>query len=224
MKTRIKICGITNIEDAVTAVEAGADALGFVFANSPRRISPSQVREIISALPPFLVTVGVFVDSPKEEIERVCAVSGINVVQLHGHESQEFIDSLSKPVTKVFRVKDNSNVKSLLADYRLRHFLLDTYDENNLGGTGKSFNWTIAQIASAFGRVILSGGLNPENIRQALTVAKPYAVDVSSGVELSPGVKDKLKIQQFINEVRQWDSQITQDTLVNTADDMSPRQ
>ncbi len=202
--TRIKICGITNRRDALAAVELGADALGFVFADSPRRISPVVAREIVLALPPFISRVGVFVNENKETVKGILNYCMLNALQFHGEEDNEYLGSFSCPVIKAFRVKDNSTLDRIRA-YGRPHFLLDAYDTSLRGGTGKSFDWSVAREAAKLGKVILSGGLNYANVRTALDSVRPYAVDVSSSVEYSAGKKDREKLRTFIQEVRSWD-------------------
>src|SRR3989339_1366598 len=195
---RVKICGITNNEDAHAAVEYGADALGFVFAKSPRQITKEQARDIIAELPPFVSPVGVFVDEKADKIKEVCDFGGIHTVQLHGSESPLYLNDLEGyTLIKAFRVKEEDDLKPL-ANYRPHAFLLDSYVKGSPGGTGVPFKWEIARQAHKYGAIILSGGLTPENVREAIRVVKPYAVDVSSGVESSPGKKDMLLVKRFI--------------------------
>ncbi len=204
--TWIKICGITNQADAMLASEAGADALGFVFAESPRKVSPELAKKIIQSLPPFVTKVGVFVN---EEIDRVSEIHdhcGLNYVQLHGDEDQSYMSSLSLPTIKAFRVRDRQ-ILDEIPKFRVGYFLLDAYDPVHPGGTGRSFDWDIAERANGLGQLILCGGLNPTNVREALETVRPHGVDVSSGVEMKPGVKDPIKVERFIDEVREWDSQ-----------------
>lgn len=199
---KAKICGIKNIDDALTAVNYGADALGFIFAESPRKMTPEAVREIIRQLPPFVTTVGVFVDSPAEAVNDIASYTGINVVQLHGNESPEYCREIKYPIIKGIRVKNEDSLK-LLEEYQgiVKAFLLDTYVVGIHGGTGKTFNWQLVPKAKEFGPVILAGGLKPSNISEAIQACHPYGVDVSSGVE-TEGRKDKLKIKEFIQKVR----------------------
>ncbi len=198
---RIKICGITNLEDALVAVGAGTDALGFVFAPSPRQVTPEQVHSITSRLPPFIYKVGVFVDADMEEVQRTMSYCHLDIAQLHGSESPEFCQALFPRVIKSFRVKDDS-VLSLLPRYKVSAYLLDSYDPHLAGGTGKSFNWDIARKANSLGYIILSGGLTPQNVTEAIEQVHPYAVDTSSGVESEPGKKDHAKVRAFIQTAR----------------------
>ncbi len=201
--TRIKICGITNIEDAVTAIKYGADALGFVFyPNSPRNIIPETARSIVQSLPPFITTVGVFVDEDVSNIEKTASYVGLNTIQLHGSEPPESCN-LSRKVIKAIRIKDLSDLESLNVYKNVSAFLLDTYSPNAYGGTGHVFNWEIAVDARKFGRIILAGGLTPDNIAEAVQMVQPYGVDVSSGVEgISKGKKDHKKLKLFIERAK----------------------
>ena len=199
--TRVKICGITNLEDARLAVKYGADALGFVFyEGSPRHVFPETVREIISHLPPFVTTVGVFVNAPPQEIREVMDLAGLDVVQLHGDEPQEEC-SLFPRVIKAFRVRELSDIERLKG-YSVSAYLLDAYDPEVPGGTGQTFNWDIAVEAKKYGPIILAGGLTPENVADAVSRVRPYAVDVSSGVEAQKGKKDHEKMRLFIHRAK----------------------
>lgn len=198
---RIKICGITNVKDALTAVEFGADALGFVFyEGSPRCTTPRRVREIIRQVPPFITTVGVFVNEGPDRIREIMGTTGLNTVQLHGDEPQGLCN-LWPRVIKAFRVRHITDLE-LLKKYCISAYLLDTYTEESFGGTGQLFNWDIAVEAKQFGRVILAGGLTPENIERAVKYVLPYAVDVSSGVEKEKGRKDPGKMKAFIESAK----------------------
>ena len=198
---RIKICGITNPEDAQIASDLGADALGFVFAKgSPRIITPEAAGNIISKLPPFIVPVGVFVDSPVEEILSIIEYTGIQCVQLHGNESPFECMKINIPVIKAFKVHEHFRADALIS-FKVSAYLLDTYVEGAAGGTGKTFNWNIAVEAKAYGKIILAGGLNPGNIRVAIRKVQPYGIDISSGVESVPGKKDKRKLQQLFTAI-----------------------
>ena len=204
--TRIKICGITHLNDALMAIEAGADALGFVFVpNTPRYIHPEQARSIIDQLPPFITTVGLFVNAEQQGIEAIADGCRLNLIQLHGDELPTLCVALSRRVIKAFRVKDESSV-SRLSDYRVSAYLLDTYVKGAMGGTGKSFDWNLALKAKSYGRIILAGGLTPDNVASAVLQVRPYGVDVSSGVEASPGRKDPAKVKAFIRAVRETET------------------
>ncbi len=198
MKVRVKICGITNLEDALKAVEYGADALGFVFfKKSPRYIEPEKAARIIKKLPPFIATVGVFVDESPLEIIRITRFTGINTIQLHGHEPPGSIIYPWK-IIKAIRIRELGDLEPL-KEYPMAHaFLLDTYSPEEFGGTGQLFNWDIAVEAKKFGNIILAGGLNPDNVEKAIRWVHPYAVDVSSGVEKEKGIKDHKKLKAFI--------------------------
>ncbi|NVO00130.1 MAG: phosphoribosylanthranilate isomerase [Geobacteraceae bacterium] len=195
---KIKICGITNLEDARAAVDAGADALGFVFYDkSPRNINPALAAQIIAKLPPFIQTVGLFVNEETEKINWTADYCGIDVVQLHGDETPEDCLEVNRRVIKAFRIQNNISIEPL-KHYQVSGFLLDAWSPDAYGGTGRTFNWELAQAAKQYGPVILAGGLSPENIIEAITVVHPYAVDVSSGVESEPGKKDAAKVMEFI--------------------------
>lgn len=199
---KVKICGITNLEDALAAAEAGADALGFVFyPESPRFIEPGEVRNIIAKLPVFITTVGVFVDESEEMIRRIIRESGVQTLQFHGAESPLLCTRFREKVIKAVRIKDAESINSMKM-YPLDTFLLDTYHEKVKGGTGRTFDWKIAEKAKEYGRIILSGGLTPSNVGEVLARVQPYGVDVSSGLEISPGKKDHRKIREFMKEVR----------------------
>ncbi len=200
---RVKICGITSLEDALFALEAGADALGFVFwEESQRAISVEKVSEIIRGLPPFVTTVGVFVNEGADVINAIVSETGLDAVQLHGGEPPELCREINSRVIKAFRVKGKKLLGQGIDKYRLSAYLLDTYADDAAGGTGKTFDWAAAKSAKKYGRIILSGGLNPDNVRDAIKAAGPYAVDVSSGVEKSPGIKDMKKLSSFIKRAK----------------------
>lgn len=201
---KIKICGITNSEDAFAAVDYGADALGFVFfKKSPRYISPAKAKAIIKRLPPFITRVGVFVNEKKKDAEKIAEQTGINTIQLHGDEPPSTCRFSGYSVIKSIRVKSLESLE-LLSKYKdcVSSFLLDTYTPEEYGGTGQIFNWDIAVEAKRFGRIILAGGLTPENIEKAIRFVHPYAVDVSSGVEDEKGRKNHKKIKTFIEKAR----------------------
>ncbi|OGF49507.1 MAG: N-(5'-phosphoribosyl)anthranilate isomerase [Candidatus Firestonebacteria bacterium RIFOXYA2_FULL_40_8] len=206
--TKIKICGITNLEDALFAADLGANAVGFVFAKSPRQVKPEQVRKIIEKLPPFIAKVGVFVNEVPSHVAKIAKEAGLTSVQLHGEEIPQFCASLSPlTVIKGIRVRDESDIKMLAAYEFVSAYLLDSFVQGKKGGTGKTFDWKLALLAKKHGKpVILSGGLTPQNILEALKRVEPYGVDVSSGVESKPGKKDKKKLKDFIQKVRRYDA------------------
>jgi phosphoribosylanthranilate isomerase len=203
MHPRIKICGITNVKDAVAAVEAGADALGFIFYDqSPRWIQPGDAAKIIRELPPLVAKVGVFVNPPEETVRQTIRESGIDTLQFHGDESPEFCRRFALKVIKAFRVRDEQSLHQM-PEYKQEAWLLDTYVAGKLGGSGEQFNWELAcQAVKLSQQVILAGGLTPQNVALAVRQVRPFAVDVSSGVEVAPGQKDHRKIQEFITIVR----------------------
>jgi phosphoribosylanthranilate isomerase len=205
--TKIKICGITNISDALKCVEAGADALGLVFASSPRQVSLQIAQKICRELPDSVSKIGVFVNENRSTLLKIASLCQLDYVQLHGQEDLAYLQELKFPFLKVFKVKDES-VLSEIESFKLNRFMLDTYLNGSAGGGGRSFDWNVAQEAKRFGQFFLSGGLTPENVRAALDKVKPYGVDVSTGVENSPGKKDLEKVKRFIQEVRRWDSPI----------------
>lgn len=201
---RVKICGITNVDDALMAVGAGADALGFVFYDkSPRCVSPDQAAEIITHLPPFVQAVGLFVNADIDFVNATADRCRFDMVQLHGEESPEYCNLVTRRVVKAFRVKDSDSLGPM-GDYRVAGFLLDAWSPTAYGGTGHPFNWDAAKGAREYGPIILAGGLSPDNVRQAVELVMPYAVDVSSGVEVSPGRKDPDKVREFINRAKGW--------------------
>ena len=200
---RVKICGITHIDDAMAAIDFGADALGFVFfKGSPRYVSPEQSASIITKLPPFISTVGVFVDEPLKEVEKIVTATCLDIIQLHGEETPEAC-RVSRRVVKAIRVKSINSLEPLKHFHdKVSAFLLDAYAPDALGGTGLKFNWDIAIEAKQFGRIILAGGLTPDNIQQAIRHVRPYGVDVSSGVEATKGRKDYKKLKLFIEKAK----------------------
>jgi phosphoribosylanthranilate isomerase len=205
MPVRIKICGITRFEDARVAVSLGVDALGFIFhPPSPRYISPQAARRIIRELPPLVTKVGVFVNESAERIAEVVAQSGVDCVQLHGDETPDECECLQLPVIKAFSIAPGADL-SVLDAYSVSAFLLDTWDGGLRGGTGRTFDWTLAEKAArTHDAVILAGGLGPTNIKEALDMVRPYGVDVNSGVEISPGVKNPQKMRDVVAIVKAW--------------------
>jgi phosphoribosylanthranilate isomerase len=203
--TRVKVCGITSREDAVAAVEAGADALGFVFVpGTPRCVQPEVAERIVSLLPPFVTPVGVFMNQPLEEVLHIAARCGLQAVQLHGEEPEEYSRRIPLRVIKAVRVRDEESLR-ILPTYPAHAFLLDAFVEGQPGGTGTPISWELAVRAKGHAPIILSGGLRPDTVGPAVRRVRPYGVDVSSGVEASPGRKDHQKVREFIAAVRQAD-------------------
>lgn len=204
--SRTKICGITRVEDIKAVVASGADALGFVFYEpSPRNVTIEQATSLMQALPPFVTTVGLFVNASSEFVQQVLAKVPLDVLQFHGDESPEYCQQFNRPYLKAIRVKLGVDLVQCAVDYQsAQALLLDAHVAGMPGGTGKTFDWSL--IPSNLAKpIILSGGLDDENVRQAIRQVRPYAVDVSSGVELSKGIKDKAKIARFMHEVKQAD-------------------
>ena len=203
METAVKICGITRPEDALAAARAGAQAVGLVFyARSPRHVTPARAAEIIRVLPPFVTTVGLFVDAQPEEVRAALSVAPVGLLQFHGGETPEFCRGFRLPYLKAARVRADADLVQYLTPYHdAQGWLLDAYHERLYGGTGESFDWKL--IPPDLARpVVLSGGLTPQNVGAAVRQVRPWAVDVSSGVELAKGVKDAAKIAAFIAGVR----------------------
>lgn len=203
--TRVKICGITNLKDAQTAVNAGVWALGFIFyKKSPRYILPAKAKKIIEALPPFVTPVGVFVNERQAVVRKVCRLTGITTVQFHGEETPAYCRRFKDyKVIKAFRVREGFDFTAIKR-YKSDTFLFDTFQESLAGGTGKTFNWDLLKGQKFAKPFILSGGLNPTNVRQAVDALSPYAVDVSSGVEKSPGIKNHSLVNAFCQAVRDF--------------------
>jgi len=196
---RVKICGITNSGDALLAAELGAHALGFIFyPKSPRAVTPERARHIIGQLPPFVATVGVFVDEDSAKVREIASLVGLDWIQLHGNESPEYCRSLGRRVIKGFRVK-GVEIFSQLTEYQgaAQAFLLDAYKPGTPGGSGETFDWELTRQIKKCGPIILAGGLTPANVGQAIKIAQPAAVDVASGVEAAPGKKDPEKLRAF---------------------------
>jgi phosphoribosylanthranilate isomerase len=204
--TRIKICGLTRREDALSAAHAGANAIGMVFyANSPRHIEPSQAAEICAALPPFVTSVGLFVNPAVGEVQAVLREVPLDLLQFHGEEEAAFCKQFGRPYIKALRVRPGID----LVQYAARHpaakaLLVDAFVEGHVGGTGQVFDWRLIPPECSF-PIILSGGLTPYNVADGIRAVRPWAVDVSSGVEAIPGVKDAAKIIAFIKGVRDAD-------------------
>jgi phosphoribosylanthranilate isomerase len=201
---RVKICGITNLDDALVATAMGAHALGFIFAESPRRIDPAEAEKIIRSLPPLVKTVGVFVNEDPERIKEIITFCGLDLIQLHGDESPGIGLGLMPRSIKAFRIQNDRDVENIKRyQGAVRAILLDTFQKGKAGGTGRSFDWSLAVKAKEAGLpVILAGGLGPENIREAIAAVKPYAVDVNSGIEERPGKKDPVLMKQLMEKIR----------------------
>jgi len=213
-RIRIKMCGTTSLEDARAAVDAGVDALGFIFyEKSPRNIDSESARLILEHLPPFVDTVGVFVDREREEVEEIIRYCGLGFAQLHGQESPKYCERLARfaapcQVLKALRIGEHLRAEDV-APYseHVRGFVLDTYQRGRVGGTGKSFDWSIIEGLGLEKTCILAGGLTADNVTMAIQAVHPYAVDVNSGVEKSPGIKDHTLIRTFVERVRQLECQ-----------------
>jgi phosphoribosylanthranilate isomerase len=199
MSTRVKICGVTNVADALVAAEAGADMIGLNFyEQSPRYLTLATAVEIARALPPFVLRVGVFVNPPEALVTRALGECGLSLLQFHGDEPSEFCTQFGLMSVKALRIRDAESLNQL-AKFQTDAFLLDAHSQNGLGGTGEKFNWDLAIEAQKFGKpIFLAGGLTPENVADAVKQVRPFAVDVSSGVESSPGKKDAAKVRAFI--------------------------
>jgi phosphoribosylanthranilate isomerase len=200
---KVKMCGITSVGDAEAAVEAGADALGLMFyPGSPRRISLATAQAIERQLPPFIIRVGVFADPAPEDVLSAMHQCGLNLLQFHGQETPEFCGQFGIMTMKAFRIRDAQSLREI-PNYQTDAFLLDSYVAGKAGGTGETFNWELAVEAGKFGKpIFLAGGLTPENVADAVRTVRPFGVDVSSGVEQSPGKKDPKKMRDFIAAVR----------------------
>jgi len=199
---RVKICGITNLQDALDAISLGADAIGFIFAKSPRHVTIEKVKEITNQLPPFVTRVGVFVDQPLEEVNKTLVDCVLDTAQLHGKESVEYCKQVNRRVIKAFRIHDEKSLEHL-KEYEdiTASFLLDTFVPGMAGGTGQTFDWGLALKAKKMVKrpIILSGGINESNIMQAIKTVHPDGIDLSSGVEKSPGIKDYDKMRKLFS-------------------------
>jgi phosphoribosylanthranilate isomerase len=203
---KVKVCGITNAEDASAAVEAGADALGFIFyEHSPRYVVPAVASRIIAELPPLVLPVGVFVNEGMATVRSIMDTCGLAMAQLHGDESASYCRELSRPAMKALRLKDRGSLLAL-AEYQgrggVRGFVLDSFSEIAYGGTGQVTDWTLAAEVAKSTPILLAGGLTPDNVAQAVRTVRPYGVDVSSGVESAPGKKEHAKLRAFVEAVR----------------------
>ena len=200
--TKVKICGIKTLSDAKFAVDYGADAIGFVFAESIRNVSKEKARAIVRKLPPFVTTVGLFVNDTAENIEAICRFCGLDTIQFHGNERPSLLNKLKAFKTiKAFRIQNEKDIIPI-RKYKPDAILLDGYSENKMGGTGTSFDWKIVKKLRTSIPVIVAGGLTHLNVSQAIRIVNPYAVDVSSGVESIPGKKDRKLIKKFIDAAK----------------------
>jgi phosphoribosylanthranilate isomerase len=210
-RTRIKVCGITDPGDLAHAVSAGVDGLGFIFAEkSPRRIDPQKARELIKDLPPFVDAVGVFINEDPDMVTDIIKYCGLTMVQLHGQENIDYCRLMPVRILKSFAVKKDTD-GSQMAAYagEVAGYLLDTYHQSMAGGTGRAFDWHLVDRLRIPGPVLLAGGLGPDNVGEAISAVRPFAVDVNSGVEESPGRKDHEKITALVEAVRQADLQFS---------------
>jgi phosphoribosylanthranilate isomerase len=203
MSVRVKICGITNVADGLVAAEAGADMIGLMFYDkSPRHISLATAVEISRALPPHVQRVGVFVNPDAAQVMEAIAACGLNLLQFHGDETSDFCTQFGLMSVKALRVQNEKSIAAL-ENYHTDAYLLDAHSKSSLGGTGEKFNWELAIEAQKFGKpIFLAGGLKPENVADAVRQVRPFAVDVSSGVESAPGKKDAAKVRAFIKSTR----------------------
>ncbi|WP_322978117.1 phosphoribosylanthranilate isomerase [Pseudomonas sp. C11] len=203
IRVRSKICGITRVEDALAAVEVGADAIGLVFyAKSPRAVDIEQAKAIVAALPPFVTSVGLFVDMPRETLQALLREVPLDLLQFHGDESPADCEGFARPYIKALRVRADQDVARMMAPYSgACGILLDTFVEGVPGGTGAAFDWSLVP-REAGKPIILAGGLTPDNVAQAIAQVRPYAVDVSGGVEAAKGIKDAGKVKAFLQAVQ----------------------
>lgn len=210
-RTRIKICGITDPGDLAHAVAAGVDGLGFIFAEkSPRRIEPERARELIRTVPPFVDAVGVFVNEDPDMVTDIIRYCGLTMVQLHGQENIDYCRLMPVRVLKSFAVKEDSDPAEIAAYAEVvSGYLLDTHHQGLAGGTGRTFDWNLVEGLRIPGPVLLAGGLGPDNVGEAISAVRPFAVDVNSGVEKSPGVKDHAGITELVEAVRRADRQFS---------------
>jgi phosphoribosylanthranilate isomerase len=207
-RTWVKMCGITRLEDAAACVEAGVDALGFVFAESPRRVDPDAACAIIRKLPPHVLRFGVFVDETPAEIGRVLTKTEVDRVQLHGFEEPMVHELAGTRVVKVFRARDESVLREI-DEWSPDFFVLDSWIPDRAGGTGRTFDWSVAKRAREMGRLVLAGGLTVENVGRAIHEVRPFGVDVSTGIEERPGWKDPKKVRAFVDAVRAADRELS---------------
>lgn len=207
---KVKVCGITNLEDARLALKLGADALGFIFTDSPRQLAPSQAEEICRELPPYTTRVGVFVDADQAEVEETARLCRLDVLQLHGNETPSYCSGFGRKVVKSFRVKDSLE-RSDVEKYSVDAFLFDSWVRGVPGGTGHTFEWQLLERVKGLGPFVLSGGLTPDNVEEAIERVRPYAVDVCSGVEERPGQKSPQKLKDFMATVKRSERRLDSD-------------
>lgn len=203
---KVKICGITNPDDAAAAVEAGADALGFIcYRKSPRYVEAEEIKRIVAGLPPFVLTVGVFVNEESKAVRDVMDACGLAIAQLHGDETAGYCETLGRPVLRALRLQNRSSLLQL-AEYRgragVRGFVVDAFSKEMYGGTGQVVDWELAAEVARAAPIVLAGGLVAENVEEAIRKVRPYGVDVSSGVEGSPGRKDHRKLAAFVRAAK----------------------
>ena len=204
-QTCIKVCGLTNREQVKDCVDLGVNWLGFnCYPQSKRYILPEKIRELLDVVPVYVKTVGVFVNESVQKVNQIMEYTGMQLVQLHGDESPGYTNALNYEYIRTFRVSEDFQPNQI-SHLPMNYFLLDSFHPNFYGGTGKSFNWQIAKKTKKFGRLILAGGLSPENVQEAITIVRPFGVDVCSGVESVPGVKDLKRVATFIAAVRKAD-------------------
>ncbi len=208
-RTRIKMCGLTREKDVVAGIDAGLDALGFIFyEKSPRNVEPDFVRSMVAQMPPFTECVGVFVNREREEVEEIIEYCRLSYAQLHGNENPKYCERIERLVSpcrviKAFRVSEASQSDEFTPYASVIHgYLLDTYMKGSAGGTGKTFDWNIIKRLKLQRPMILAGGLTPGNVEEALSQVQPFGVDVNSGVEIEPGIKDHAKLNAFVRKVR----------------------
>ena len=218
---KVKFCGITNDQDASRAVRLGVNALGFIFAPSPRQVVPDRARRIIRSLPPFVQTVGVFVNEDPDTIRELMKVCGFQWIQLHGDETPQVCAELMPHVIKAFQIKDESSLLTIKGyEGHVRSLLLDTYSKEMRGGTKKNFDWNISLKCKDFVMpIILSGGLGPSNIERAISKVRPYAVDINSGIEDSPGQKSKILMKRLMETIRGMSREMSGDETGELTDD-----
>jgi len=207
LRTRVKFCGVTNLEDALHAEALGVDAIGFVFNEaSPRCIKPLDAKAIIEQLSAFVTTVGLFVNEDQNKVRRIADDVALNLLQFHGAETPEYCDSIGRPYMKAVRVQTRDDILKAEIDYQTaRSLLLDSFNKNIFGGTGEKFNWNLIpkNLTKPF---VLAGGLTVSNVKEAIITLRPYAIDVSSGIESAKGIKDQALMSAFIEKVKEVDN------------------